>query len=118
MYLESSRTDKTKMKEQPNMLYIHQLSGGDQDFEKRMLEVVKKELPQDIKYFQKMIAEENFKEASVIVHKIKHKISILGLTDSYYFAEKYEEELRLGVNSGQKSFQEILEAMMNFIDQV
>lgn len=103
------------MKEQPNFSYIHQLSGGDQDFEIKLLEVVKRELPLEIEIFRKNIENENYKNASGNVHKLKHKISILGLEKSYCLAELYEDELREGENNKQAEFEEILQKMLDFI---
>ncbi len=104
------------MMESPNLSYIHQLSGGDLEFEKMLLAVVKKELPDEISVFKSNIQQENFKEASGNVHKLKHKISILGLEKSYHFAEIYEEELREGINTRQDDFQKILEVMLQYVE--
>ncbi|MBT8295636.1 MAG: Hpt domain-containing protein [Gramella sp.] len=103
------------IKEEPNLSYIHQLSGGDPAFETRLLEVVKRELPEECDVWRKNIKNENFAEASNNVHKLKHKISILGLEESYRFAETYEDELRDGHNLRQQEFEEILQLMLSFI---
>ena len=57
----------------------------------------------------------HFVEAASNVHKLKHKISILGLEESYRFAEIYEEELRENDPKKHKSFNEILQNMSDFI---
>lgn len=103
------------MKEQPNFSYIHQLSGGDKTFEARLLNVVKRELPEEIETYQNSIAAGNLTDAAANVHKLKHKISILGLEESYRFAEVYEKELRENENVRQKGFEEILDCMLSFI---
>lgn len=103
------------MKEQPNFSYIHQLSGGDQNFEIKLLEVVKRELPEDIEIYRRNIQKENYIKASENVHKLKHKISILGLEKSYRLAELYEDELREGRNERQAKFEVILRKMLAFI---
>jgi hypothetical protein len=36
----------------------------------------------------------NFLDAAQSVHKLKHKISILGLEKSYYIVEEYESDLK------------------------
>lgn len=105
------------MKEQPNLSYIHQLSGGDKVFEDKLMSVVKRELPEEIFSYRTSIFEKNLLKASSCVHKLKHKISILGLEKSYYFAESYEEDLREGSNTGQQEFEEILQRMLTFIKQ-
>ena len=103
------------MKEQPNFSYIHQLSGGDQNFEIKLLEVVKRELPEEIEIYRRNIQKENYIKASENVHKLKHKISILGLEKSYRLAELYEDELREGRNERQAKFEVILQKMLAFI---
>lgn len=105
------------MREQPNLSYIHQLSGGDKEFENRLLNVVRRELPEETKVYHENIQEENFQEAAANVHKLKHKISILGLEESYRFAEIYEEELRDGANIRQGEFETILQTMLAFIKE-
>lgn len=105
------------MKEQPNLSYVHQLSGGDKQFEDKLLNVVRTELPQEVKKYLKSIQLGNFEEAAHGVHKLKHKISILGLEESYRFAEIYEEELRDGANIRQGEFETILQTMLAFIKE-
>ncbi|HKJ49296.1 MAG TPA: Hpt domain-containing protein [Christiangramia sp.] len=103
------------MKEQPNLSYIHQLSGGDRAFEEKLLDVVKRELPVEIDELKNNLQADNFSEAAANVHKLKHKISILGLEKSYYIAERYEDELREGNNKMQAEFEDILQRMLVFI---
>ena len=103
------------MKEQPNLNYLHQLSGGDKEFENKLLAVVKRELPEEEAVYHENIEQGNFIEAAANVHKLKHKISILGLEESYRFAEIYEEELRENDPKKHKSFNEILQNMSDFI---
>lgn len=105
------------MNEQPNLSYIHQLSGGDREFEKKLLDVVRRELPEEIQVYNQATEDKNYKDASAIVHKLKHKISILGLERTYYFAEAYEDELREGQNTRQTAFEEILQTMLAFVQQ-
>ena len=106
------------MNEQPNMSYIHQLSGGDKDFEEKLLEVVKRELPLDNKLYRDNISSNKFKDAAANVHKLKHKISILGLEESHRLAEEYELELLQGVNERENSFLEILDAMLLYVEKI
>ena len=103
------------MKEQPNLSYVHQLSGGDKDFENKLMAVVIRELPEEMAIYMSSVQTKNYKEAASNVHKLKHKISILGLEKSYHFAEVYEDELREGINNRQAEFIEILEGMLTFI---
>ena len=78
------------MKEQPNLSYIHQLSGRDPVFEEKLISIIKKEFPEEKARYFKHLEEKNYKLTAEDVHKLKHKISILGLEASYYLAENYE----------------------------
>ena len=106
------------MNEKPNLLYLKEISGGDVEFEKKLLEIVKKELPEEINTYKKFLNENNFKQAAELVHKIKHKISILGLEKSYQVAIDYEENLKLDNLSLKMDFEEILNSMISFIKTV
>ena len=103
------------MKEKPNLNYIKQLSGGDAQFEKKLLEVVRLELPPEIEEYEKNISTANYVEAAENVHKLKHKISILGLEKSYQVAIDFEEELKENKTGLKNEFDEILDAMVAFI---
>ncbi|MDH3381659.1 MAG: Hpt domain-containing protein [Flavobacteriaceae bacterium] len=103
------------MTEKPNLNYLKEISGGDLVFEQKLLEIVKKELPEEIKSYENYLNEDNFKQAAEIVHKIKHKISILGLEKSYQVAIDYEEELKKNITKSKEKFDNILKLMVNFI---
>lgn len=107
------------MEEKPNYSYISQLSGGDKDFEEQLLDVVRLELPQEIENYKNHLEIDNFMRAGDDVHKIKHKISILGLEKSYLVAIDHEDNLREGVLDDDlyKRFEEILNAMTKFIEK-
>ncbi|WP_431156717.1 Hpt domain-containing protein [Winogradskyella poriferorum] len=101
--------------EQPNLSYIKSMSGGDKDFEQKLIGIIQKELPQEKAIYFKNIADNNFREAAANVHKLKHKISILGLVNSYESAVKYEHNLLEGSKEGQVNFDATLENMTNFL---
>ena len=50
------------------------------------------------------------------MHKLKHKISILGLEKSYYIAEEFEENLKENSSHLQSDFESILKRMQDFLD--
>ena len=77
--------------EQPNLSYINNLSGGDKAFEAKLIGIIKEEYPVEKAIYIKNIELKNFKEAAENVHKLKHKISILGLEKSYNTANTFEE---------------------------
>jgi len=69
--------------EQPNFTYINSLSRGDKAFEAKLVAVIKAEFPVEKATYLRNIEDKNYKEAAENVHKLKHKISILGLEKSY-----------------------------------
>jgi HPt (histidine-containing phosphotransfer) domain-containing protein len=106
------------MNEKPNLLYLKEISGGDVEFEKKLLEIVKKELPEEINTYKNCLIENNFIEAAELVHKIKHKISIFGLEKGYQVALDYENNLKLNNLKIKLEFEEILNSMISFLKMV
>jgi NADPH-dependent curcumin reductase CurA len=102
--------------EQPNTSYIDALSGGDASFKLKLISIIKEELPKEIKIYNKNVGLKDFKEAAENVHKLNHKISILGLEASYELAVNYEENLKLGAMHLREDFEAILEEMIRFIN--
>jgi hypothetical protein len=65
--------------EQPNLSYINELSGDNLEFKNKIIGILKKELPDEIAVYEEEFKSGNYLEAAQSVHKLKHKISILGL---------------------------------------
>ncbi|WP_040280361.1 hypothetical protein [Psychroserpens damuponensis] len=103
--------------EQPNLSYIHSMSGGDEAFEKQLIDIIKVEFPEEKKVYFKNMAENNNKLSVDIVHKLKHKISILGLEKSYDVAVQFENNLIEGSTELQDEFELILATMTDFLEQ-
>ncbi len=102
--------------EQPNLNYIKQLSDGDQLFETKLISILKKELPQEFQEFQENFEEKNFIKTAENVHKLKHKISILGLTKGYEEAAQFEQDLKDNQDSSRyESFVRMIKSMMDFL---
>jgi len=80
--------------EQPNLEYIEKLARGDEYVRKTLIDVIKKEFPDEEKEYNISIEKKNFKEIEDNVHRIKHKFSILGLEISYNKANMFEQSLR------------------------
>ncbi|PXY39197.1 histidine kinase [Flavobacterium cheongpyeongense] len=104
--------------EEPNFSYISQLSGGDKVFEEKIFKVLKMEFPDEKETYLTNIAKTNFDLASHNVHKIKHKISLLGLEKSYELASAHEINLGDGNAVLHESFNEILNTMTQFFDKI
>ncbi|ANW96909.1 histidine kinase [Wenyingzhuangia fucanilytica] len=101
--------------EKPNLDYIKELSGGDEEFEKKLMEIMLTEFPKEKEtYFNSLIMSDQ-KSIVEIVHKLKHKISILGLKKSYETAVDYENNLRAGNSDLENEFKETLSVMTQFL---
>jgi HPt (histidine-containing phosphotransfer) domain-containing protein len=81
------------------------------------MDIIKNEYPQERDIYLKNIAAKNFKEAAENVHKLKHKISILGLENSYKVASQFENNLKDNNDSLKNAFDEILTAITFFLNE-
>ncbi|MBT8302995.1 MAG: Hpt domain-containing protein [Bacteroidia bacterium] len=106
------------MKESPNLEYIEELSGGDKAFKDKLISIIKKEFPQEELIYKTNLASKNYVQVAGNVHKIKHKISILGLVKSYELAEKYEHELLENKTDLKEEFESILAKIKLFLEQL
>ena len=102
--------------EQPNLSYINTLSGGDKAFKDKLITIVKNEFPAEKEEYINNIEAKNFNKAAENVHKLKHKISILGLEKSYAIAVDYENNLKDSHDdSARASFDSILQNITDFL---
>lgn len=101
--------------EQPNIEYFIKLSNNNASFKQKLIEVVKYELPLEIDFYLNCITQEEWEKAAGTVHKLKHKIGILGMEKSYNVADKYEKNLREGSKEMQSEFEESLTVINQFV---
>ncbi|MEQ8551186.1 MAG: Hpt domain-containing protein [Cyclobacteriaceae bacterium] len=101
----------------PNLSTIHKMSQGDREFEKKILSVAKVELQEEVKAFNKAIELVDYLQAAQLVHKIKHKISLLGMEESYNLAAAFEAQLNDKTESLLPDFRLILEKMITFLEE-
>jgi len=101
--------------ETPNKSYIKSLSAGNIEFEKKLIAVIMSEFPMEKDVYLKNSAAKNYMETAENVHKLKHKISILGLEKSYGIAAQYENELRENNPNLKTEFDSILETITNYL---
>lgn len=101
--------------EQPNLNYIKSLAKNDYNYEQILISVVKNELPFEIETYDRNMAKNDLIAAAQDIHKLKHKIMVLGMEKSYYIAEKHEDLLKNKSVELSESFRKILTAMNNFI---
>lgn len=103
------------MTEKPNSNYIKELAGNDADFEQKFIAIIKEEFQQEVATYLSHLQNDMPRAASEDVHKLKHKINILGLEKSYEIAVRFEEELRVGNTKSQSEFTAILKTMEVYI---
>jgi hypothetical protein len=87
--------------EKPNLNYINSLAREDDSIKKILIDVIKTEFPEEKQDYYESFCKNDFKKIKDNVHRLKHKISILGLENGYKNANAYEHNLR--VNSKDKS---------------
>ena len=104
--------------EQPNLSYIFNMSGGDKSFEQKLIQIIKEEFPKEKQTYLNNIAAKNYKLTAENVHKLKHKISILGLEKSYEIAVAFENNLLEGQITLQNEFESILNIITNYLDKL
>ena len=104
--------------EQPNLSYIHSMSGGDKAFEQKLIGIIKGEFPEEKKVYFDNIAAQNYKLTADNVHKLKHKISILGLEKGYETAVAFENNLLEGHTKLQDEFESILKTITNYLQEL
>jgi HPt (histidine-containing phosphotransfer) domain-containing protein len=80
--------------EQPNLFYIEKLADGDLIFKEELIQTLINEFEQENEKIRSLLEDKNYFEASQLVHKIKHKISILNMEKSYYIAQEFENNLK------------------------
>jgi hypothetical protein len=104
--------------EQPNLNYINELAGDNLEFKSKIIIILKKELVNEIVIYADEIKKANYLLAAQTVHKLKHKISILGLEKSYYIAEEYENNLKNNTTVLAADFENILTSMQGYVDHL
>ena len=104
--------------EQPNLSYINDLAGDDDAFRAKLIAVIKNELPAEIAEYQNNLDSQNYTAAAGNVHKLKHKISVMGMEKSYYLAENFEDELKNNQTGLAAEFEAVLNAMQNFANEL
>ncbi|PKH51540.1 histidine kinase [Tenacibaculum sp. Bg11-29] len=80
--------------EKPNLEYVAKLANGDESVSKMLIDVIKTEFPEEKKDYYDSLKNKNYKKIEENVHRLKHKISILGLEKSYKIANEFEHNLR------------------------
>jgi hypothetical protein len=104
--------------EQPNFVIIDKLSSGDKEVRNLILDVLKSEFPIEKETYYNCFNSNDVEKTKEIVHKLKHKISILGLQKCYEKANDYEHNLVKKSFEGHKDFDGILILISEFIKKL
>lgn len=94
-------------REQPNLSMIQEIS-SDEDFQKNVLEIIKKEFLEEVQLFEKQYQNQQFTEAAKQVHKIKHKVGLLALKEGEKITSTFEKQLIEGNTKLHAQFLEVL----------
>ncbi len=106
------------MEEKPNLTYIDNLAGDDQDFKAKFITIIKEEFPQEVNTYVEHIKSDEPRAAAEIVHKLKHKFNILSMEKAYRFSVDYEEELRRGNMKMNADFLNILQSITSYLKTI
>ena len=104
--------------EKPNFSYIDALAGNDEGFRKILISTIQAELPAEIAEYHNNILKNNYLSAAGNVHKLKHKISVMGMEKSYYLAETFENNLKANSTELKDEFEDILKIMQEFANSI
>ena len=102
----------------PNLEYIDRLSGGDKSIKAELIEVIKIEFPEEKKEYYNSLENREYRKIEENVHRLKHKISILGLEKSYEIANQFEHNLREHSLDKKEDFDKILIAISDYIETI
>ncbi len=104
------------MNESPNLNYIVELAAGSKEFEQKLISIVKREFPEEKNEFIKSYDTKSYTMAAEHVHKLKHKVGMLGFETGYQTTIDFEEDLKLGNPSNlHPKFMLILESIEDFL---
>lgn len=101
--------------ETPNLNYLKDIAAGDVAFEENILNLLKKEFPKDYALFNENFNKKKYKEAAQNVHKIKLKISMLGLKKGLEIASNFEKDLKLNDIKLSQDFINVLKKILVYL---
>jgi len=102
----------------PNIDYIKKLADGSIEFELKMIKILKEEYPKEKEKFLEYFENDSLMKAADLIHKIKHKFSMLGMEDEYMFSVDFEEQVRAGNIVNYPDFLAILNITDNYIKEL
>ena len=80
--------------EKPNLNYIKKIASGDEEFQNKILNIIRKEIIHESQEYKNLLDQKEYKKLGQLIHKIKHKMNILGMESSVQIANQIEYDLR------------------------
>ncbi len=111
-------TPKGFMEEVPNLSYVVDLVGDDFDFRDKFLQIIKEEFPLELGLYLFHIKRNEPRHAAEYVHKLKYRISALGMNHAYKFSDVHEERLHVGDTSLDTDFKRILKKVDVYLKSI
>ena len=103
--------------ERPSLNYVENLVGArDLEFERKFVTLLKSEFSWDLGKYLYHIKLDEPRAAAEIVHKLKYKISVLGMEKTFAFAEEHKERLHAGDAALDEDFKKVLKKINVFLN--
>jgi len=102
--------------EKPNIDYIIKLSRNEDVIKQKFINILKYELPIEIDAYYVSLHLKKWPQTMGCIHKLKNKIAILGLENSYHLADEYEKSEPNTRKDLQIEFEKTLTLMQRFVN--
>lgn len=102
--------------EEPNIEYINKLSRNEEVIKQKFINILKFELPIEIDAYYVSLHLKRWPQTVQCIHKLKNKIAILGLENSYHLADEYEKSEQNSRKKLQIAFEKTLTLMQQFVN--
>lgn len=77
-----------------NLDYLHEIADGDAGFVNDILDIFRKEVPQELQHLKEAVITENWAQAAQYVHKLRSRVRILGLQHFKNLSDTLEPMLK------------------------
>lgn len=104
--------------ETPSLGYIDSISEGDNDFKQQLINILKEDFPKEKALFLNNFNKKKYKLAVENVHKLKHKVSMLGLEEGFTMASEFEENLKQKNTDLHEKFINCLTKITEFLNSI
>ena len=101
----------------PSFGYLDKLSGGNEKFKERIINIILSELPDEFEAYKNALNSKNYYWAAEIVHRIKQKITFLEMKESFKIVDQHENKLREGELIFLQEFEEIIHKILTFLSR-